>query len=154
MAGDGHLMVEFPAQIGEILQVTTMTLATCGNHGTPHAAAVYFASDQALALYFFSDPHSLHGQHLAQNQQAAIVISPECHGWQDIHGLQMHGKASLVPQGPEWEAGWRAYCAKFPFVTQLKALVARNALYRFLPTWLRLVDNRQGFGYKQEWELS
>jgi len=32
-------------------------------------------------------------------------------------------------------------------------IVQRNALYVFSPTWVRLVDNRRGFGFKQEWDL-
>ena len=33
----------------ELLQVPTMTLATSGAGGEPHAAAVYFAADEELA---------------------------------------------------------------------------------------------------------
>lgn len=29
-----------------------------------------------------------------------------------------------------------------------------NQLYGFTPKWIRLVDNNQGFGYKQEWQLN
>jgi len=35
----------------------------------------------------------------------------------------------------------------------LEEMVARNALYVFQPRWIRLVDNRRGFGFKQEWTL-
>jgi hypothetical protein len=59
-----------------------------------------------------------------------------------------------VEPGPEWEQAWQAYRAKFPFVAQLKTVVARTILYALKPTWMRLVDSRIAFGYKQEWMLN
>ena len=141
----------------DLLALSTLTLATCGLDGEPHAAAVYFAANLPLApgiapqLYFFSDPDSQHSQDVSANPQAAATCYPECQGWQDIRGLQMRGRVRLVAPGAEWEAAWACYTAKFPFVNTLKAIVARNALYAFIPHWLRLVDNRWGFGFKQEW---
>ena len=67
--------------------------------------------------------------------------------------MQIRGLAQPIPNGPEWERAWARYRDKFPFVGALKAIVARNALYVFRPAWLRLVDNRQGFGYTREWDL-
>jgi uncharacterized protein YhbP (UPF0306 family) len=130
-----------------------MTLATSGPDGTPQAAPVYFASSPDLRLYFFSDPDSQHSRHLAENPRAAAAIYPECHDWQDIRGLQLHGEVRPVLPGPEWDAAWGLYAAKFPFVSELRAVVERNALYVFIPHWVRLVDNRRGFGFKQEWTL-
>lgn len=40
---------------------------------------------------------------------------------------------------------------KYPFVRALKEVVDLNVLYSITPTWMRLVDNRQGCGCKQEW---
>ena len=130
-----------------------MTLATSGADGSPHAASVYFAADQNLRLYFFSDPASLHGRHLPENPYAAGAIYPECHDWRDIRGLQLHGRVYPVLPGPEWDAAWELYAAKFPFVSELRSEVEKNSLYAFVPGWVRLVDNRRGFGFKQEWDL-
>ena len=137
----------------DLLSLSTMTLATSGVYGSPHAAPVYFAADQALHLYFFSDPDSLHSRHLAENPRAAAAIYPECHDWRDIRGLQLHGQVHPVPPGPEWDAAWELYAAKFPFVSELRLVVEVNVLYGLTPGWVRLVDNRRGFGFKQEWDL-
>jgi uncharacterized protein YhbP (UPF0306 family) len=145
---------EITEALGDLLALSTMTLATCGADGEPHAADVYFAADQALRLYFFSDPESQHGQDLAVRSRAAVTFHPECRDWQDIQGLQMRGEVSRVETGPEWETAWELYQGKFPFVSDLKDIVARNTLYVFIPGWVRLVDNQQGFGFKQEWTLT
>ena len=139
--------------VSELLKLATMTLATTGAEGEAHAAAVYFAAGADLALYFFSAAESQHSQDLKRRPQAAAAIYPEVSGWQAIRGLQLRGQVALVPHGAEWQAAWELYAGKFPFVKGLKSIVASNALYAFTPRWLRLVDNRRGFGFKQEWDL-
>jgi uncharacterized protein YhbP (UPF0306 family) len=100
-------------------------------------------------LYFFSEETSQHSQDVAQDPRAAAAIYPECHDWREIRGLQLRGNVRRVDRGPEWEAAWALYAAKFPFVGELKDAVARNTLYVFEPNWVRLVDNRKGFGFKE-----
>ena len=130
-----------------------MTLATTDPEGNPHAAPVYFVADDELRLYFFSEAKSQHSQNVAQNPQIAAAIYPECEGWQGIKGLQLRGKISIVESPQEWDSTWERYQVKFPFVRALKAVVAKNQLYVFIPSWIRLVYNSQGFGYKKEWNL-
>lgn len=146
---DSHLY----KQLTELLRLSTMTLSTTGPTGEPHAAPVYFAASEALALYFFSDPGSRHSLHTGRDRRAAAAIYPECRDWRDIRGLQLRGEVRSVEPGAEWEAAWEIYAAKFPFVSELKAVVTRNQLYVFKPAWIRLVDNRKGFGFKEEWVL-
>ena len=143
------------SQIQEILTtVSTLTLATSGVEQHPHAAPVYFAADERLNLYFFSDPDSRHIQDLVDNPQVAGAIYPEVQGWREIRGLQLHGRVDLVESGEVWAHAWAHYQEKFPFVRALRAVVARNQLYVFTPTWIRLVDNSQGLGYQQEYSIN
>lgn len=130
-----------------------MTLATRGPDGEPHAATVYFAADERLHLYYFSDPESQHGRDIIHDHRAAVAFHPECEGWEDISGVQMRGEVQMVQSGYEWDRAWEIYVEKFPFVSELQDVVAQNQLYVFIPAWVRLVDNRKGFGFKQEWTL-
>jgi len=154
MARDGQLR-----SLDEFLALSTMTLSTASPDGKPHAAPVYFAAISptnalpAPVFYFFSDPRSQHGQQLDVNPRAAAAIYPPCFDWQDIRGVQMAGRVAPVGAGQEWNSAWELYKAKFHFVAGMKAIVARNLLYAFTPAWIRLVDNRQGFGFKQEWRF-
>jgi uncharacterized protein YhbP (UPF0306 family) len=142
-----------------------MTLATAAVPDDPHAAPVYFAANLDdpqlenlrrgdLRLFYFSDPASQHAQDVLKNPRVAAAIYPEVSGWQEIRGLQLRGLAYRLPAGAEWQAGWACYQAKFPFASEMQAIIARNDFCAFLPDWIRLVDNRLGFGYKQEWELA
>jgi uncharacterized protein YhbP (UPF0306 family) len=134
-----------------IQSVTTMTLATTDPDGNPHAAPVYFVADDAMRLYFFSEAKSQHSRDIAQSPKVAAAIYPECEGWRRIKGLQLRGKVRLVESSTEWDSAWARYQVKFPFVRSLKSVVAQNQLYVFIPSWIRLVDNSRGFGYKKEW---
>jgi uncharacterized protein YhbP (UPF0306 family) len=141
----------------ELFQVAAMTLSTIDPEIGPCAAPIYFvvrkqaAADLLWRLYFFSEAASQHAKNLLQDRRAAAAIYPEIPGWQELRGLQLRGVVNPVPRGDEWELAWQAYCAKFSFVAQLQAVVARNELYAFTPAWIRLVDNRRGFAFKQEW---
>lgn len=150
----GITPVELKSSLEELLRLTTMTIATVGGDGEPHAAAVYFACDDQLEMYFFSDAHSQHTQDATKDSRAAAAVHPECSGWQDIRGLQMRGSVELVQAQDEWQQAWKLYQAKFPFVTDLQEIVALNLLHKFVPIWIRWLDNRRGFGFKQEWECS
>ncbi len=134
----------------DFLSLPALTLATTGADGAPHAAAVYFAADERNRLYFFSEPESQHTRDLTANPRAAAAIQPHVSGWQEIRGLQLRGTVALVPEGAEWEHAWQVYQARFPFVAGLKEIIVKNSLYVFTPDWIRLVDNRRGFGYKEE----
>jgi uncharacterized protein YhbP (UPF0306 family) len=138
----------------DLLNISTLSLATVGVDGQPHSAPVYFVAGGDLRLYFFSDMQSQHSQDILCNPRAALSIYPECWGWKDIHGVQMRGEVYRVERGGEWDLAWEGYQAKFPFVTGLEEIVAQNSFYKFVPAWIRLVDNRKGFGYKQEWKAA
>jgi uncharacterized protein YhbP (UPF0306 family) len=144
--------------VNELLKLPVMTLATCSPAGQPHAASVYFAAlesfskNRTLRLVFFSAPESRHSQDIAAHPTAAGEIHAENHSWREIQGLQLHGEVQSIESKTEWEQGWQVYLQKFPFVSGLKIIVQKNKLYCFSVHWLRLVDNRRRFGFKQEWE--
>jgi uncharacterized protein YhbP (UPF0306 family) len=139
---------------------STATLATAGEDG-PWAATVFFASDADLNLYFVSDHRTRHGRHLAARPEAVAAIHPDCATWAEVQGLQLTGRVEIL-EGVNREAGLRCYLAKFHDVSALferprgadQETIAERlkaaSLYRLKPHWIRLIDNRRGFGYKEE----
>jgi uncharacterized protein YhbP (UPF0306 family) len=146
-------MIDVANWLSLLGSISTMTLATTDLQGHPHATPVYFVHNDEMHLYFFSDENSLHCQHIVKNSKAAAAIYPECRGWRDIKGLQLRGEVRFVAANSEWDAAWGQYQKKFPFVRSMKAVIAQNKLYVFTPTWIRGIDNSQGFGFKKEWDL-
>jgi 4-hydroxy-3-polyprenylbenzoate decarboxylase len=136
-----------------LLALPAMTLATVGKDHSPHAASLYFVSDESINLYFLSIDTGQHGQDLVENNNAAVTIQPAVSDWRDIKGVQLRGRVEAVQTETEQEKAWTLYTKKFPFVEGLKGIVTENLFFVFHPDWIRVVDNAQGFGHKDEWAV-
>lgn len=132
---------------------STLTVATVDADGLPHAAAVFFAAEDDGSLVFVSGAKSRHGQNIAARGRVAVTVYGETWNWRDIAGVQMEGEAHLIPLGAGREQAWAVYSAKFPFVVEFEAEVARSEFFRFVPEWIRMIDNRVMFGHKAEIRL-
>ena len=150
--------------VRELLEAhSTVTLATCGPEG-PWAAAVFFASDDDLNLYFVTDQRTRHGRDLMANGRVAGALHPDCDAWQDIRGLQLEGSVSIL-DGDRRAGALACYLAKFPRVRSMyeqpqdedERLIAgrlrRASLFQLIPERIRLIDNGRGFGFKAELRL-
>lgn len=143
----------------------SMTLATVGPDAAPQAAAVFYAADEALNLYFLSSPTSRHSQNLLRQPRVAATVHADGQAWQAIQGLQIEGTASQVEDAAELAHALWVYAGRFEFVrgllvdaseagpAALRGPVASSRLYVLRPSWIRLIDNTQGFGHQEELEL-
>ncbi len=141
---------------------TTLTLATVDERGEPAAAAVFYAADDALNLYFLSEERTEHGQNLLRQGAAAGTIHADGQDWRAIRGLQVRGHARLV-KGSELVHATTVYGRRFAFVATLLAgqggpgvlsgPLARARFWVLQPAWLRLTDNTVRFGHKEELRL-
>jgi uncharacterized protein YhbP (UPF0306 family) len=144
----------------DLFTLSTMTLCTTNLAGEPHATPVYFAASVSKTpgnpprLYFFSGPDTRHGQDIAARGIASAAIYPETQSWTDIRGLQLRGLVNQVPNGKEWNSAWDLYQQKFSFISAFLKTVEISELYVLVPVWIRLVNNRLGFGFKQEWTFT
>jgi uncharacterized protein YhbP (UPF0306 family) len=134
-------------------ETTTMVLATRMPDGSPRATPVFFAADEHLRLIFLSDPDSVHSLNLSASPHASGAMYPEEGNWRKLRGVQMTGHARVL-DGAEEEAARRTYARRFPCVADLASTMAASRIYSFTPSWVRLIDNRRGFGFQQEWSLA
>lgn len=145
-----------------LVEHTTMTLATVGPAGEPQAAAVFYAADDRLDLYFLSSSSSRHSQNLLRDARIAATIYADGQAWQSIRGLQIEGAARPV-EGPLALAhAARTVARRYDFLrgllgdggegpVALRGPVASSRFYVLRPAWIRLIDNSQGFAHKEEW---
>jgi uncharacterized protein len=146
-----------------LAQHTTLTLATVGQTGEPAAAAVFYAADDALNLYFLSEERTEHGQNMVRQGKVAGTIQADEQDWRSIRGLQLRGQARIVNPN-ELVHATTTYGRRFAFVATLLAgqsgtgvltgPLARARFWVLQPTWLRLVDNTVRFGHKEELRLA
>jgi len=135
---------------------STMALATAGEEdGRPQVAPLFFASDEALNLYWISSPDSRHSVNIADWNDASAAIYAHTWDWVGIKGVQVSGDAMAVRDDDERRRALELYRAKFPFVNdRFMDLIEASVFYVLRPTWLRWLDNERRFGYKQEFRLS
>jgi uncharacterized protein YhbP (UPF0306 family) len=134
---------------------STLALATAGlRDGRPQAAPLFFASDDALNLYWVSAPDSRHSRNLEDWNDVAAAIYVHTWDWMGIKGVQIEGVATPVTDDEERQRALALYSAKFPFANeQFGALIASSVFYVLRPRWLRWIDNERRFGYQQEFAL-
>lgn len=151
-------------RIRELLAVhSTITLATAAD-GRSWAAAVFYASDADLNLYFVSDLKTRHGRELHHDARVTGAINHDVSTWSEVIGLQIEGRA-LVLEGEERLKALATYLEKFPDVQRLfdrprdeneKVIAGRlqkAPFWRLTPSWIRLIDSTKGFGWKWETNL-
>lgn len=155
---------ELIRQAAELLaSESTLVLATCDAANHPYATSVFYlpagerrteaAFEDRLDLAWLSSPSSLHSQHLKANPHVSLALHRSTFEWKQIAGVQMRGFCSTL-SGDERLRLLALYRQRFHLGTVLGLAIRQSTLYRFHPTWLRLIDNRRGFGWKAEISLA
>lgn len=147
------------AQLRQFLQHhRTAGIATVDDHGQPHAANVWYASDARLRLYFISSPDSAHSRHLLRQPAVALAIYAHVDEPASIHGLQLHGRCEVLdPDSADHEHALDVFSAKYPAIAAgvlLRQRMATERFHRVTLTWARWIDNRVKFGFKHEGDLN
>ena len=132
---------------------TTLVIATVDREALPQTASLFYASDEALSLYWVSGEKSRHSQNLERVSRVAVAIFHETLDWRDIHGVQIEGIARRLSDPDETDRAWELFRAKFPFTAEFTDQIARSAFYALTPKWIRLVDNSKYFGHREEFTL-
>lgn len=133
-----------------------VTLATQGPEG-PWAAAVFYVND-GFVLYFLSAPTTRHSLNLARDPRVSGTVHEDYRDWSGIKGIQLEGRVELL-HGVERLKAMAQYGRKYAFVrnsppAEIARALAKVEWYRLTPERLFLIDNAQGFGHRDEIEVS
>lgn len=122
-----------------------MTIATVAD-GVPYCANLFYAYMADSNMFVFtSDAATRHyGEMLSGGTVAASVVL-ETRTVGNVQGLQLQGRATLAA-GDMLERARSAYLKRFPY-----AVIADLTLWTFEPVFMKLTDNRLGFGKKLIW---
>jgi uncharacterized protein YhbP (UPF0306 family) len=146
-----------------------LTLASLDADGSPRATPLYFAVETApdpaaldegasrdseidapFALLFLSDPTSVHIRNVERRPRCSAAAYPAESDWRRLRGVQAKGVVAAVGEADRQDA-MAVYRRRVSAVDDVPEAVARSRVYRFRPTWIRCIDNRLGFGHRQEW---
>ena len=120
-----------------------LTLATATKDGAPYCCNAFFAyrADEQ-AFVFTSDKTTLHGEMMLANPRVAASVVLETRTVGKVQGLQITGTVMPAKEGEKM-----AYIKSFPY-----AAVADLTLWRIEADFMKLTDNRLGFGKKLIWQ--
>ena len=114
-----------------------MTVATVGVDGAPWASTVFFAFDQTLHLYFFSDPETQHCRNIATNPRVAVAINQVWGGHGVIRGVQLLGTADR-PSGDDADRALALYRTRHSWVTRF---LTDHVIFRIAPSEIWMIDS-------------
>ena len=116
-----------------------LTLATCVNE-TPYCATLFYAYDADTASFIVaSDKNTEHIAQVMQNGTVAGAIALETKSVGKIEGIQFQATMRQTDES-------RHYFQAYPY-----AKAMNPTLWRIELTWMKLTDNRLGFGKKLTW---
>jgi len=123
-----------------------LTLATCCDN-QPYCANCFYTYVEDENLFVFtSDKTTKHIQDVEKQNKVAASIVLETSTIGKIQGLQITGVLTM-PEGELMSKINREYLKQYPF-----AVVMKTTLWALQPNFMKLTDNRLGFGKKLIWE--
>ena len=123
-----------------------LTLATSVNNIPYCANCFYVYLEDENCFVFTSDEETKHVQDALQNSSVAGSVVLETSVVGKIQGIQFQGKMNL-PEGSLIKKANKSYMKKYPFAKLMK-----TKLWILKLNFIKLTDNRLGFGKKLIWE--
>jgi len=123
-----------------------LTVCTTVNNEPWCANCFYVYMEDSNTLVFTSDNDTRHGREFLINKEVAGTVVPETKIIGKIRGIQFRGTVSLL-QGDDLEKARRAYIKRFP-----PAMLMDTTLWAIDLSYIKMTDNRLGFGKKLIWE--
>lgn len=123
-----------------------LTLATCVENTPWCANCFYVYLEDENCFVFTSDDATKHVQDVTSNSKVAGSVVLETSTVGKIQGIQFRG----IMERPSKELDSKvkkAYLKKFPF-----AVLMKTSLWILQPNYIKMTDNRLGFGKKLIWE--
>lgn len=122
-----------------------LSIATVSEKGPWCASCFYAWDEENNTLVITTDTTTRHGSEFLANPSVAGTISLETWRVGRIRGLQFTGLIR-EPSGEELSRAKKIYLRRFPY-----AALTDLHLWIIQPDYIKLTDNRLGFGHKEVW---
>lgn len=122
------------------------TLATTRDNKPYTSTCFYVYLPENNIFVFTSDKTTRHIQDTEQQKAVAGAIALETSIIGKIRGIQFTGIIKEL-EGAELSMAQKAYIKKFPI-----AILAKTTLWSITPDFIKMTDNRLGFGKKIIWQ--
>lgn len=132
--------------LGFIQDHHVLTLATASNNSPYCCSCFYVFLEDKNMFVFTSDKDTKHVADIDENKKVAGAIVLETSIVGKIRGLQFTGLIEELKHD-DFKMAKKVYLKKFPI-----ARLAKLTLWGLTPGFMKLTDNRLGFGKKLIWE--
>lgn len=123
------------------------TLATRSEKSAPWCASCFYVYLEDLNWFVFTtDDDTRHGSEMIMNPGVAVCIALETTITGKIRGVQITGTASKA-DGEAGQIARKAFIRRFPV-----AMLKKTNLWIIEPDYIKMTDNRLGFGIKLIWQ--
>jgi uncharacterized protein YhbP (UPF0306 family) len=123
-----------------------LTLSTVQDNQPYTSNCFYVYLPEHNMFVFTSDKETRHGKEMLENPNVGANIVLETKTIGKIQGLQIMGVAEEL-QSAELKLGKKAYLKKYPY-----AVLKLETMWGLKVDFLKLTDNRLGFGKKLIWK--
>lgn len=125
-----------------------LTLAVSTGNGSWCATCFYVYLHDQNRFIFTSDPRTRHIREVVKNNNYSVsgTIALETKMVGKIRGIQFSGNLTNI-RGEELKSAKKAYLNAFPI-----ARFSRLHLWGLTPDFIKMTDNRLGFGKKMIWK--
>lgn len=112
--------------IEEYLDKARLMQVATSKNSHPWACSVYFAYDDALNLYWLSQPLRRHSQEIRANEKVAgTIVLPHTPG-DDVRGLQFQGVAKELTQKKYIEHAMKFYAKRYGMDAKRVGAIVEN----------------------------
>jgi hypothetical protein len=137
--GPEHRIVKF------IKKHHVLTLATCAEN-IPWCASCFYVFDEDHTTFIFtSEKDTRHIKEMENNKVIAGTIALETKITGKIRGIQFSGTVTEL-KNTDYKAARKKYIKRFPV-----AAFTKTPLWRINLNFIKMTDNRLGFGKKLIW---
>jgi uncharacterized protein YhbP (UPF0306 family) len=123
-----------------------LSLATVLDNKPYTSNCFYVYLPKENAFIFTSDPETTHAKHMLDNANVGLNIFLETKAVGKIQGLQITGEVKVL-DGDDEKSAKLAYLKEYPF-----AILKMETMWKVFPNFMKLTDNRLGFGKKIIWK--
>lgn len=135
---------EVPDYVVDYLdQQKTLTLATAGSGGSPHAATLVYVNKGPL-LYIWLRQSAATTAQIDDNPDVAFAIDEYASDWRQTKGVQATGRCAAVTDGEELASVADLFGRKFPDLRP--GATSAITFFRITPSELLFIDNTRGEG--------
>ena len=135
---------EVPDHVVDYLaQNKTLTLATAGSGGVPHATTLVYVNDGPL-LYVWLRASASTPEQIEENPDVGFAVDEYAQDWRQTKGVQGNGRCATVTDGEELAKVGDLFGRKFPDLRP--GASSAVSFFRITPTVLHFIDNTRGEG--------